>query len=310
MNSAWAGLKNTKEITELPFYAVNKSLPEDTFFTDRKVALHCFQSFVSVCKKNNIKLSSYHFIDPSAGEGCFYDLLPKNRKTAIDINPKSENMIKDDFLKWYPKAKKNYIVIGNPPFGVRGAIALAFVNRSFLFADMVAFILPMSFYSNGKGSNMTRVENAMLLHSEKLDGNSFYLPDTNKRVSVNTIFQVWKKGKGKNVFTDYDVSDFVDIFTVCSSPSRLCGLDKLGLYDCYISSTYYKNDIKIVNTFDEVKYGSGYGIIIKKDKKKIKKILKEADWTKYSSDATNHCKHIRMFHIRQCLGENHMGVKI
>ena len=72
---------------------------------------------------------------------------------------------------------------------------MAFINRAFLFADVVAFILPMSFYSNGKGTNMLRVKDAMLLHNEKLASESFYLPGTEEIVSVNTVFQVWKKRK-------------------------------------------------------------------------------------------------------------------
>ena len=99
-------------------------------------------------------------------------------------------------------------------------------------------------------------------------------------------------------------------YTVCSSPDRLCGLDKIGKYDCYISSTFYKDDIGIVNTFEDVKYGSGYGLIIKKDKRKIKQALKNANWSLHSSKATNHCNHIRMYSIRKCLGESGFGIKI
>ncbi len=310
MSSAWAGLQNNIGITEIPHYAINKTIPEDTFFTEKKVAYSCFNKFKDICKKNKIKLKDYYFIEPSVGDGCFYDLLPKNKKIGIDIKTRKDYFLKTDFLKWYPAKEKKYIVIGNPPFGVRGALALAFIKRAFLFADIVAFILPMSFYSNGKGSNMKRVENAFLLHNEKLNSNSFYLPNTNKNIGVNTVFQIWKKGKKKNVFTDYDVSDFVDIFTVCSSPARLCGLHRIGKYDCYIASSFYKDKIKIVKTFEEVNYGSGYGIIIKKEKGKIKKILENTDWVKYCSDATNHCKHIRMFHIRKCLFNNGIGIKL
>jgi len=311
MSSAWNNLKNDISITELPHYAINKSLPEDTFFTDKAIAKECFSQFVKVAKKNKINLKDYYFIEPSSGDGCFYDLLPKGRRKAIDILPRKTYVEKADFLKWYPKDKKKYIVIGNPPFGVRGAYALAFINRAFLFADIVAFILPMSFYSNGKGSNMLRVENANLLHSEKLPSQSFYLPDTEGIVSINTVFQVWQKGKiKKQVFNEYDVSEYVDIFTVCSSPDRLCGLNKIKDTDCFIASTFYRNDIQIVKTFNEVRYGSGYGIIIKKDKIKIKSLLKNANWSKYSSDATNHCKHIRMSIIRKVLGEAGFGKKI
>ena len=171
-------------ITELPHYAINKRLPEDTFFTDRKIAKKCFNIFCETAGKMKIDLSDYHFIEPSAGDGCFYDLLPYKRRIALDINKRKNYIQKADFLKWYPENTENkYIVIGNPPFGVRGAYALAFINRSFLFADMVGFILPMSFYSNGKGSNMLRVRNASLLRSIKLDSNSFYMPDSDIPVS-------------------------------------------------------------------------------------------------------------------------------
>ena len=311
MSSAWTGLKNNRVITELPHYAINKSLPEDSFFTEREVARQCFDILKKVSKKHNVNLNEYHFIEPSAGEGCFYDLLPIGKRTALDILPRKKYIQKADFLQWYPQDEnKKYVAIGNPPFGVRGAYALAFVNRALLFADIVAFILPMSFYSNGKGTNMLRVQNATLLYNEKLNSESFYSPDTNAVVSVNTVFQVWQKGANKKVFNDYDVSEFVDIFTVCSSPARLCGLDKIGTYDCYISSTFYKNDISIVDSFEKVKYGSGYGIIIKKQKQKVLNALKNADWTQHSSQATNHCNHIRMFSIRKCLGEQGFGKKI
>lgn len=308
--SAWHGLANNRLMTQLPHYAVNKSTPEDTFFTDKKVAAYCYTQFERVAKEHAIDLHKYHFIDPAAGEGCFYHLLPTGRKTGLDINPRADDIQEADFLLWYPVQRKNYAVIGNPPFGVRGAYALAFLNRSLLFADVVAFILPMSFYSNGKGANMKRVENATLIHSERLAAHSFYTPDTKAAVSVNTVFQVWKKGAGKSVFSDFDVSEYVEVYTVCSAPERRCGMDKIGTYDCYISSTFYGDKINVVNSFDEVKYGSGYGIIIKRDKRKVMQVLKCANWANYASDATNHCKHLRMYSIRRCLGEAGFGVEV
>lgn len=311
MSSYWDGLQNSKQKTEIPSYAINNSLPEDAYYTDRGVAADCVKTFLSLTDKHNIKLSEYIFIEPSAGEGCFYDVLPANsKKIALDIKPsKIPHIKKADFLTWFPSEKNKYIVIGNPPFGVRGALALAFIKRAFLFADVVAFILPMSFYSNGKGSNMSRVENAKLLYNKPLKPDAFYLADTGEKVSVNTVFQIWKKGKSTAVFDDYDVSEFVDIFTVCSSPERYCGLGKGRNYDCFIASTFYKDNIRTVDTFEGVKYGSGYGIILKKHKGKIKKILKDADWLPYSSNATNSCKHIRMHSIRKLLGENNIGIK-
>ena len=306
MSSAWDGLLNNRQITELPHYAINEALPEDSFFTDREVATSCYETFINVCDKNNISLEGYQFIEPSAGEGCFTDLLPDDT-IALDIAPRSKGIKKADFLKWYPAKDAKYAVIGNPPFGVRGAMALAFVNRALLFADIVAFILPMSFYSNGKGSNMKRVNGARLLHSEQLPHNAFYMPETGKSVGVKTVFQVWKRGESKAVFTDYDISQDVDIFTCCSHKNRYCGLGRGRDYDCFIASTFYGDKLAIVKNFDDVLYGSGYGIIIKRNKKEIMKILKGADWSKYCSDATNSCRHVRMYHIRKLLGDSGIG---
>jgi len=54
-------------------------------------------------------------------------------------------------------------------------------------------------------------------------------------------------------------------------------------------------------------YGSGYGLIIKKEKTEILSLLQKIDWTRYCTEATNHCKHIRMHHIKTALGEHGFG---
>jgi len=59
-----------------------------------------------------------------------------------------------------------------------------------------------------------------------------------------------------------------------------------------------------VDDFSKVKYVCGYGILIKKDKKKIIKILNSIDWNKYSNLATHNCRHISMYHIKQALLDN------
>ena len=80
MSNYWKGLVNTKEKTEIPYYAINKSVPEDTFFTNRELSKECYNVFLRVAKENGIQLEDYVFVEPSAGEGCFFDLLPKGRK--------------------------------------------------------------------------------------------------------------------------------------------------------------------------------------------------------------------------------------
>ena len=97
------------------------------------------------------------------------------------------------------------------------------------------------------------------------------------------------------------MSEFADIYTTCSAPDRLCGLDKIGVYDFYVSSTFFGNSLHTVYSFDDVKYGSGYGIILKKCKNKIMEQIKNVEWNNYSSLATNSCKHIRKHSIEKCL---------
>ena len=166
MTSAWDGLENSLRRTELPHYAINPNAPDDAFYTEHGIAERCVKRFVQVCKEQNINLSEYTFIEPSADEGCFYDFLP-GEKIGLDIAPRAKHIRKADFLTWQPATDGKYIVIGNPPFGHRGALALAFIKRAFLFADVVACILPMSFFSNGKGSNMKRAaaSGATLIHN-------------------------------------------------------------------------------------------------------------------------------------------------
>ena len=296
MSSAWDGLINDRTKTELPHYAVSKKLPADSYFTSSDTAKRCMSIVNKVLPDEE-----YNYVEPAAGEGAFYDLFPSDIKIGIELHDrKREEFIRLDFLTWYPDQEKKYVVVGNPPFGVRGAIALAFINRSLLFADYVAFILPMSFHSNGKGSNMKRVQNGHLIHSEIMENESFFSPDTNKYIKINSLFQVWKRGIGKSLFPTIDVSEFANIYTVCSSPDRLCGLDKIGVYDFYVSSTFFGNSLHTVYNFDDVKYGSGYGIILKKCKNKIMEQIKNVEWNNYSSLATNSCKHIRKHSIEKC----------
>ena len=306
MSSAWDGLVNNKEKTELPHYAINKSLPADSYFTSDTTARKC----MNIITRTLPNTDNFIFVEPSAGAGAFFDLLPPDRRIGIDFFDRRDDYINSDYLTWYPKEDNNYIVLGNPPFGVRGALALAFINRSLLFAEYVAFILPMSFHSNGKGSNMKRVSNGHLIFSEILEGESFFSPDNNKDIKVNTLFQIWKRGEGEGIFPDYDISEYVDIYTVCSSPDRLCGLDKIGTYDFYVSSSFFGNSLSTVYDFENVKYGSGYGIIIKKEKELILSAIEKIDWNSYSSLATNSCKHIRKYYIEKCLFDLGYGKKI
>ncbi|WP_434414686.1 hypothetical protein JTY60_00435 [symbiont of Argiope bruennichi] len=81
------------------------------FYTKKEVAKLCWDYVLkNLFKKKSI--DEYLFIEPSAGEGCFFDLLPKN-KIGIDLEPIRKEYLITDYLKYEIPLNKNIVVIGN-----------------------------------------------------------------------------------------------------------------------------------------------------------------------------------------------------
>jgi len=272
----------------------------DHFCTRPDVAKKCWDKFLKYLEKEGVNLSEYTFIEPSAGLCAFYNLLPKNRRIGIDVVKDNPELIHQDFLSWQPKDRqKKYICVGNHPFGYRAWLALSFVNHAGLFSDYIGFIVPMGFQSEGKGSIKSRIKNFHLVHQSPLPVNSF-IDINGKTVKVNALWQIWKKGKGKGT-VEKTCNDYIDLFTVDMRAERKCGHKRLHEAEFFLQRTFYTDPPKLVKSFDEVKYVSGYGIVIKKNKKEILKILQNTDWRKYNNLASHNCKHIGMIHIRKAL---------
>jgi len=272
----------------------------DQFFTKSTVAEYCIESLTKHLNTEDINICNYKFIEPSAGDGNFYNLLPENSRIGIDIMPMNSEIEQQDFLTWNIKPNgKRYITVGNPPFGYRAWLALAFINHAAKFSDYVAMILPMSFQSDGKGSPKHRVVGLELIHSEILPMNSFIDP-SGKELKINALWQIWKKGENKRTI-EKDCSDWIDLFTVDERKERLCGQNRLNEASYFLQRTYYKEPPSLVKSFSEVKYVCGYGVVIKKDKEKITSALNNVDWNKYSNLAAHNCRHISMYHIKRAL---------
>lgn len=272
----------------------------DQYYTRSEVAKQCYQSFCKVAEQKGVDLGAYTFLEPSAGTGTFLRWLP-DPKIGLDLYPKHPGVQQADFFQWKPNTSIQYVAIGNPPFGHRAWLALAFLKRLANFCELVGFILPMYFQSDGKGTPKNRVPNMTLLHSQELPYDIFESPE-GKSISINTVWQIWGKKDLNHQINKATCDEYLNIYTVCTVPKRRCGLQRMNQYDCFIQSTFYKPP-KIVTSFEEVQYGSGYGMIIKKEKEAVIQALKNADWQRYSLRATNHCRHIGMQHIRQCLCE-------
>ncbi len=272
----------------------------DQFFTKPEIAEKYYEKFIKYLSNEKININSYKFIEPSAGNGSFFKLLPPNKRIGFDLMPLCKDVKIQDFLSWCPETESEKLIfVGNPPFGYRAWLALAFMNHTAKFAEYAAFILPMSFQSDGKGSPKHRVKGMTLVHSEVLPPNSFLTPD-GKKCSINALWQIWKKGENI-IKPKQSCEHLVDIFTVDLRKERLCGQTKIDKADYFLQRTYYHEPPKLVKDFSEVRYVCGYGIIIKKDKHAIKSLLQNVNWNNYSNLAAHNCRHISMYHIEKAL---------
>jgi hypothetical protein len=258
---------------------------KDQFYTKLDVAENCYKDFKREAKNLKINLNQYTFIEPSAGCGHFFRILPKTRRIGIDIDPQKSPMTKDeykdliksDYLSWYPKDNKKYIVIGNPPFGLRGKLALDFINKSYDYADVVAFILPQLFNSDGKGVAGKRVKGYKLAYTKNLKSNSFIYPDGSE-ISINTVFQIWTKINIENIkLPEKKTCDnFIKVYSLSDGgkPSNTRNKNMIDKCDVYLPSTTFSG-MKAYDSFYDLPHHRGYGVVINKNKREIKKLFKE-----------------------------------
>lgn len=279
-------------------YSQFKSSQKDQFFTPVDIAKKCYEKFIEITKINTNTISDYTFIEPSAGDGSFLKALPPNSKSiGLDIEPRYKDVIKHDYLLWKPNQEENtkYIVIGNPPFGLRGHTALNFINHSYEFADYVAFILPQLFESDGKGSPRKRVYKYNLIYSEKVSG-LYHTPDKNL-VDINGVFQIWSKHTSNDEFKiKSNDNDKIKVYSLSDGGTVATTRNKKMLNKCdiYLPSTCFgKEAMKLYSSFEDLPNRKGYGIVFLKDKENMIKKSKEIDWSKISFLSTNSAYNLR-----------------
>jgi hypothetical protein len=155
----------------------------DKFYTNPEIAKQCI---ALVDNKEAFDL----IIEPSAGAGSFSNSLAC---MAYDIAPEGDGILQADWLTLdkTPFENKKVLVIGNPPFGRQGTLALDFFNISATFCDTIAFILPLSFKKRSIQAKLNPFfwldkewilpKNSFLLHGETYD--------------VPCVFQIWSRQK-------------------------------------------------------------------------------------------------------------------
>lgn len=275
-------------------YSKYTDLEKDQFFTPQKTVEVCYEMFVNKMEDLGEDLDDFQFIEPAAGAGAFLDVLPHDT-IALDIEPRSPKVQEGDYLNWKPPEDNKYIVFGNPPFGLRGNLALRFIEHSAQFSDYVCFILPQLFESDGKGSPRKRIKNLNLILSEVVSS-KFNMPDGRETV-VNVVFQIWSKN---NKSKEYDLQTFknspVEVYSLSDggTPSTTRNKDKHYSCDFYIPSTCFgKENMKIYKSFDDLPGRKGYGLIITRDHKDIRKKILSIDWSTVAFLSTNSAYNLR-----------------
>jgi len=169
--------------------AKNKKHENDKFYTKSHIA----KSLV-----DNLDISKYDLIiEPSAGNGSFFNIIESDKKIGMDIFPECDNIIKMDWFEYKPDTKfKKILIIGNPPFGNQGSLALKFIKKcDEIEADTIAFILPKSFKKDTYKRKIP--SNYNLISEIDLHDDSFTLE--NKNYNVPCVFQVWERTSIKRV---------------------------------------------------------------------------------------------------------------
>lgn len=165
--------------------APDNSRKLDQFYTDPNYAKLFFEKIQRL-----LDLSEYdHVLEPSAGNGSFYNLFDPAQRIGLDLEPKAAGVVKTDFFDWMPPLGKRIITIGNPPFGKNASLAVKFFNRAAEFSDVIAFVIPRTFR---KASIINRLDpNFHLVYDETVPDNSFIF--NGNSYNVPCAAQIWQR---------------------------------------------------------------------------------------------------------------------
>tara|TARA_Y100000389_G_C17411696_1_gene491314 strand:+ start:713 stop:1495 length:783 start_codon:yes stop_codon:yes gene_type:complete len=154
----------------------------DQFYTNPEVA----ERLLSTLKEESLDI----WLEPSAGSGSFYNLMPSNR-LGYDLEPKCPGVIQQDFLTVDLPSDKKIIAVGNPPFGYRAQGAIEFFNACAKRCYKIAFIIPRSFR---KAYIINQLNEYFHLVDEEVLDVGIFIGGAEK---IRTVWQVWERREYK-----------------------------------------------------------------------------------------------------------------
>jgi hypothetical protein len=321
----WQLLKNVPQAYTFDLYKILgrtivysnfTSAEKDQFFTPPALAKECWDIFRE--KLPLLNLAEYKFIEPSAGDGSFLRVLPPGT-IGLDIEPRAPGIIQQDYMTWSPapspvgQPAQKYIVFGNPPFGLRGHMALNFIMHSLPFADYVCFILPQLFESDGKGSPRKRVTGYNLIYSKPLSA-IFYSPEK-LDVKVNGVFQIWSKHTSNNEYKLPETkSELLKIYSLSDGGTVATTRNKEMFGKCHIylpSTCFGKENMRVYDSFESLPWRKGYGVVFADFVKEQKIIQSRAiNWSDVAFLSTNSAYNLRTSLIMQQFIEGQPPVRV
>jgi hypothetical protein len=194
---------------------VSKTKQLDQFYTSPEYA----ENFYNTIQKYVDLSTADILLEPSAGSGNFYNLMDPNKRIGLDLDPKSNGIIQQDFFTWKPNNNDIKIhTIGNPPFGKNSRLAIRFFNHAASFSESISFIIPRTFR---KTSVLNRLSlDFHKIYDETVPKNSFLFD--NNPYDVWCASQIWVKKKEKRkIIPIYKFSQFKDYFELVNPVHNL-----------------------------------------------------------------------------------------
>ena len=197
----------------------------DKFYTKQEVVKRCL---------DEVHKLPYTFdcvIEPSAGDGAFYEHIQHENKIGIDIDPQHDEIIKGDWLNYtVSDMYERVLVLGNPPFGQYQKLSTKFILHAISFSNVqtIAFILPDVYRKHTRQRILPY--NWRIVSITELERDCFTLEGQDYHVPAS--FFIFDKSEGKdlrvnpNAYTEtndfkFSTKDDFDIFVFGASPRRI-----------------------------------------------------------------------------------------
>jgi hypothetical protein len=175
----FAGARREKRVpTNTDFLEKVGAVKKSQHFTGRGEAERLYELTLRVIAEHGIKFDCW--LEPAAGDGAFYDLLPVDRRLGIDIDSRHPEIVAADFLAFDDFVPGvTYAAIGNFPWGDNGVVK--FFNHCADHCSVIACLVPLSFLRPQAMNQLDR--RFRLLHEE-------VSPRGHPPVFA-TVFQIW-----------------------------------------------------------------------------------------------------------------------